>query len=108
KTALVEDAIVAAHDFRVLSAIGVEAEAELPYAGLHQLCRPVLDAASGLPGPQRDALRVALGAGEGPTPDRFLVALAVLSLLSEAAEEQPLLCVIDDEQWLDDASTMAL
>jgi DNA-binding CsgD family transcriptional regulator len=108
KTALVEDAISAAADFRVLHAVGVEAEAELPFAGLHQLCRPVLDGVDGLPGPQRDALRVALGAGEGPAPDRFLIALAVLSLLSGTAEEQPLLCVIDDEQWLDDASTMAL
>ena len=108
KTALVEGAVAAADGFSVLHAVGVEAEAELPYAGVHQLCRPVLGGVDGLPGPQRDALRVALGAGEGPTPDRFLVALAVLSLLSGAAEEQPLLCVIDDEQWLDDASTMAL
>jgi DNA-binding CsgD family transcriptional regulator/tetratricopeptide (TPR) repeat protein len=108
KTALVEDAVAAADGFRVLHAVGVEAEAELPYAGVHQLCRPVLGGVDGLPGPQREALQVALGAGEGPTPDRFLVALAVLSLLSGAAEEQPLLCVIDDEQWLDDASTMAI
>jgi DNA-binding CsgD family transcriptional regulator/tetratricopeptide (TPR) repeat protein len=108
KTALVEAAVARAEGFRVLRADGVEAEAELPYAGLHQLCRPVLDGIDSLPGPQRDALRVAFGAGEGPTPDRFLVALAVLSLLSGAAERQPLLCVVDDEQWLDEASAMAL
>jgi DNA-binding CsgD family transcriptional regulator len=108
KTALVEAAVDAADGFRVLRAVGVEAEAELPYAGLHQLCRPVLGGMDALPEPQRDALRVALGAGDGPTPDRFLVALAVLSLLSGVAEEQPLLCVVDDEQWLDDASTLAL
>jgi DNA-binding CsgD family transcriptional regulator len=108
KTALVEDAVAAAADFRVLRAVGVESEAELPYAGAHQLCRPLLAGLDGLPPPQRDALRVAFGFGEGPTPDRFLVALALLSLLSGAAEERPLLCVIDDEQWLDDASALAL
>jgi DNA-binding CsgD family transcriptional regulator len=108
KTALVDAAVATADGFRVLRAVGVEAEAELPYAGLHQLCRPVLDRVEALPGPQRDALQVAFGAGEGPTPDRFLVALAVLSLLSGVAEASPLLCVVDDEQWLDEASAMAL
>ncbi|HVX31726.1 MAG TPA: AAA family ATPase, partial [Solirubrobacterales bacterium] len=108
KTALVEAAVAGAEGFRVLRAVGVEAEAELPYAGLHQLCRPVLDGVDSLPAPQRDALRVAFGAGEGPAPDRFLVALAVLSLLSGAAEREPLLCVVDDEQWLDEASGVAL
>lgn len=108
KTALTEDAVASVADFRVLRAVGVESEMELPYAGLHQLCRPVLNGMEGLPEPQRDALRVAFGSWDGPTPDRFLVALAVLSLLSEVAEEQPLLCVVDDEQWLDDASTLAL
>ncbi|HWH20874.1 MAG TPA: ATP-binding protein, partial [Solirubrobacterales bacterium] len=108
KTALVDDAVAAAEGFRVLRAVGVESEAELAYAGAHQLCRPLLDGIDALPAPQRDALRVAFGFGEGPTPDRFLVALAVLSLLSAAAEERPLLCLIDDAQWLDDASAMAL
>jgi DNA-binding CsgD family transcriptional regulator len=108
KTALVEDAVGAAEGFRVLRAVGVESEAELPYAGAHQLCRPLLDGIDGLPVPQHDALRVAFGLGEGPTPDRFLIALALLSLLSAAAEERPLLCLIDDAQWLDDASALAL
>jgi DNA-binding CsgD family transcriptional regulator len=108
KTALIEEAVAAAAGFRVLRAAGVEAEAELPFAGLHQLCRPVLAGIEALPEPQRDALRVAFGAGEGPTPDRFLVALAVLNLLSGAAESEPLLCVVDDEQWLDEASGAAL
>jgi DNA-binding CsgD family transcriptional regulator len=108
KTALLDDAIGSASDLRVLRAVGAESEMELAYAGLHQLCRPVLDGIEALPDPQRDALRVALGSWDGPTPDRFLVALAVLSLLSRAAEQQPLLCVVDDEQWFDDASTLAL
>jgi hypothetical protein len=81
---------------------------ELPFAGLHQLCAPLLDRLERLPDPQRDALRVAFGLTGGDAPDRFLVALAVLGLLSEAAEEQPLVCVIDDVQWLDRASAQAL
>jgi DNA-binding CsgD family transcriptional regulator len=93
---------------RVARAVGVQPEMELAFAGLHQLCAPMLDHAERLPVPQREALRTALGIADGPPPDRFLVGLAVLSLLSEAAEERPLICAIDDEQWLDRASVQAL
>src|SRR5215472_682096 len=93
---------------RVARAVGVQSEMELAFAGLHQLCAPMLDHAERLPVPQRGALRTALGIADGPPPDRFLVGLAVLSLLSEAAEERPLICAIDDEQWLDRASVQAL
>ncbi|HMD24920.1 MAG TPA: ATP-binding protein, partial [Streptosporangiaceae bacterium] len=85
-------------------AAGVESEMELAFAGLHQLLAPVLDHADGLPGPQREALRTAFGLSAGPVPDRFLVGLAVLGLVSEVAGERPLVCVVDDEQWLDQAS----
>ena len=81
---------------------------ELAFAGLHQLCAPMLNRAECLPVPQREALRTAFGLAGGPPPDRFLVGLAVLSLLSEVAAERPLVCVIDDEQWLDHASAQAL
>ena len=81
---------------------------ELAFAGLHQLCAPMLSRAESVPVPQREALRTAFGMAAGPPPDRFLVGLAVLSLLSEVAAERPLVCVIDDEQWLDDASAQAL
>src|ERR1700745_2250662 len=81
---------------------------ELPFAALQQLCAPMLDKLESLPDPQRDALGVAFGLKAGAAPDRFLVGLAALSLLSEAAEQQPLLCVIDDAQWLDRASAQAL
>ena len=89
-------------------AAGVQSEMELAFAGLHQLCAPMLDRAGRLPVPQRDALRTAFGMAAGPPPDRFLVGLAVLSLLSEVAGERPLICLIDDEQWLDRASAQAL
>ena len=89
-------------------AAGVQSEMELAFAGLHQLCAPMLNHAERLPEPQRDALRTAFGIAAGPPPDRFLVGLAVLSLLSEVAGERPLICVIDDEQWLDRASAQAL
>ncbi|MEU8124328.1 AAA family ATPase [Spirillospora sp. NPDC049024] len=108
KSALLQYLVDAAADMRVARAGGVESEMELAFAGLHQLCMPLLDRLEGLPGPQRDALGVAFGLREGGVPDRFMVALAVLTLLSEAAEEQPLLCVIDDAQWLDRASAQAL
>ena len=108
KTVLLEQATESAADLRVLRAAGVESEMELPFAGLHQLCRPVLDGLERLPDPQREALQVAFGLREGATPDRFLVALAVLTLLAGVAEERPLLCVVDDAQWLDEASTLAL
>src|SRR6201996_6469386 len=81
---------------------------ELAFAGLHQLLAPMLDQADRLPGPQREALRTALGVSTGPVPDRFLVGLAVLGLVSEVAGERPLICVVDDEQWLDRASVQAL
>ena len=81
---------------------------ELPFAALHQLCAPLLDRLDRLPGPQRDALETTFGLSAGAVPDRFFVGLAVLGLLSEAAEERPLLCVIDDAQWLDRASAQAL
>src|SRR6201998_4889207 len=87
---------------------GGESERGLACAGLHQLLAPVLDHAEGLPGPQREALRTAFGLSAGPAPDRFLVGLAVLGLLSEAAGERPLVCVVDDQQWLDRASAQAL
>jgi DNA-binding CsgD family transcriptional regulator len=92
----------------VVRAAGVQSEMELAYAGLHQLCAPMLDHAQALPVPQREALRTALGLSAGPVPDRFLVGLAVLGLLSEAAGKRPLVCLVDDQQWLDDASAQAL
>jgi hypothetical protein len=104
KTALLEYLVERASDFRVLRAVGVQSEMELAFAGLHQLLAPMLDRVEGLPVPQRDALQTAFGVGTGQAPDRFLVGLAVLSLLSEAAEERPLICVVDDVQWLDRAS----
>jgi predicted ATPase len=81
---------------------------ELAFASVHQLCAPLLDRLEGLPGPQRDALGVAFGLRAGAAPDRFLVGLAVLTLLSEVAEDRPLLCVVDDAQWLDRASGQVL
>jgi DNA-binding CsgD family transcriptional regulator/tetratricopeptide (TPR) repeat protein len=93
---------------RVARAAGVQSEMELAFAGLHQLCAPMLGHLDGIPEPQQDALRTAFGLAAGPPPDRFFVGLAVLSLLSEVAAEHPLICVIDDEQWLDRASAQAL
>ena len=108
KTALVESAIGSASGFGVLRAVGIESEMELPFAALHQLCSPILDRLDQLPGPQQDALGVAFGVRAGDAPDRFLVGLAVLSLLSEVAAQRPLVCVVDDAQWLDRASAQAL
>jgi DNA-binding CsgD family transcriptional regulator len=108
KTALLEYAIESAADLTVLRAAGYEAEMELAFAALHQLCAPLLDRVDGLPGPQRDALATTLGLGPGAVPDRFFVGLAVLGLLSDAAEVRPLLCVIDDAQSLDRASAQVL
>jgi DNA-binding CsgD family transcriptional regulator len=108
KTALLEYAIGSAAGLRVAQVAGVESEMELAFAALQQLCAPMLDKLESLPDPQRDALGVAFGLKAGATPDRFLVGLAALGLLSEAAEQQPLLCVIDDAQWLDRASAQAL
>src|SRR5580704_1908992 len=108
KTALLEYAIESAAGLRVVRVAGVESEMELAYAALQQLCAPMLGQLAGLPDPQREALGVAFGLSAGAAPDRFLVGLAALSLLSEVAEQQPLLCVIDDAQWLDRASAQAL
>ena len=108
KTALLRYATRSAPDLPVVRAVGVESEMELAFAALHQLCRPMLGQLERLPGPQRDALGVAFGLRMGPAPDRFLLGLAVLSLLSEVAGEQPLMCIVDDAQWLDRASAQAL
>ena len=108
KSALLEYAAGSAADMRVAQAVGVESEMELAFASLHLLCAPLLDRLASLPTPQRNALGVAFGLLEGDAPDRFLVALAVLTLLSEAAEERPLLCIVDDAQWLDRASAQVL
>src|SRR5690242_12075019 len=101
KTALLGYAAKSAAGFQIVRAAGVESEMELPYAGLHQLCSPMLSGLGRLPPPQRGALGTAFGLSSGAQPDRFLVGLAVLSLLSDTAEERPLLCLIDDAQWLD-------
>src|SRR5215471_10986733 len=108
KTALLEDAVAAATGMRIARVAGVESEMELAYAALQQLCAPMLESLERLPDPQRDALAVVFGLRAGEGPDRFLVGLAALSLLAEAAQKQPLLCVIDDAQWLDRASAQAL
>ena len=108
KTALLEYAVGAAPEFRIARTVGVEAEMELPFAAAQQLCAPFLELMQRLPQPQHDALEVAFGLRTGPAPDPFLVGLAVLGLLAEAAEEQPLLGAIDDAQWLDSASARAL
>src|SRR5580700_4296008 len=108
KSALLEYVAGAAARMRVARAVGVESEMELAFAGLHLLCAPLLDRLGDLPGPQRDALGVAFGLRAGAAPDRFMVGLAVLTLLSEVAEERPLLCVVDDAQWLDQASAQVL
>jgi DNA-binding CsgD family transcriptional regulator len=109
KTALLQYVVErAAPDFRVVGVAGLESEMELAYAGLHQLCLPMLGELDGLPVPQRSALSVALGMSGGIQPDRFLVGLATLNLLAQAAEQRPLLCVVDDAQWLDDVSGQVL
>ena len=108
KTALLEYLHGQASACHVVRVAGVQSEMELAFAALHQLCSPVLGNLQGLPPPQRDALRTALGMSPGPAPDGFLVGLAVLSLLSDAAERQPLVCLVDDEQWLDRASAQIL
>ena len=105
KTALLEYLIESASPgFRVARVRGVESEMELPFSGLHELCAPLLGRLGLLAEPQRRALTVAFGLVSGDSPDRFLVALAALSLLAETAEEQPVLCIVDDAQWLDHAS----
>ena len=91
-------------DFRLVEIAGVESEMQLAYAGLHQLCLPMLDHLDALPDPQQSALSVSFGLTEGTAPDRFFVGLATLSLLAEMAATQPLMCLVDDAQWLDDSS----
>ena len=108
KSALLEYLTGRAAGCRVVRAAGVESEVELAFAGLHQLLAPVLDRAERLPAPQREALLTAFGVSAGPAPDRFLVGLAALGLMSEVAVEGPLVCVVDDEQWLDRASVQVL
>ena len=108
KTALLEYVAERASGCRIVRVAGVESEMELAFAGLHQLCTPMLDGLDRLPGPQRDALRVAFGLHDGAAPNRFVAALAVLSLLAELSEAQPLVCLVDDAQWLDRASAQAL
>ncbi|GAA1295317.1 LuxR family transcriptional regulator [Pseudonocardia aurantiaca] len=108
KTALLEYLTGHAPGCTVMRAAGVQSEMQLAFAGLHQLCAPMLDRLEALPLPQRDALRTAFGMSAGQAPDRFLIGLAVLSLLSHVAEQQPLVCLVDDEQWLDHASAQGL
>src|SRR6266516_2245970 len=108
KSALLDYLAESASGCRVARAVGNEYEMELAYAGLHQLCAPMLELRERLPDPQREALATAFGLSANPPPDRFVVGLAVLGLLSEAAEEQPLVCVVDDAQWLDKTSALAL
>ena len=108
KTVLLDYLAGRASGCLIARAAGVQSEMELAFAGLHQLCAPMLELADSLPAPQRDALRTALGLSAGPVPDRFLVGLAVVGLMSEAASKRPLMCVIDDQQWLDRASAQAL
>ena len=108
KTALLEYLIASAPDATVVRAVGVQSDMELAFASLHQLCGPLLDGLEGLPAPQRQAMEIVFGLTAGEAPDRFLVGLAVLSLFSEVAEQRPLLCVVDDAQWLDRASALTL
>jgi len=108
KTALLGYLAASAAGCRVVRAAGVQSEMELAFAGLHQLLAPMLDHLEQLPVPQQEALRTAFGISAGPVPDRFLVAVAVLGLLSEAARDRPLVCLVDDQQWLDQASARAL
>jgi hypothetical protein len=112
KSALLDDTVAHASGMRILRTRGVESESELPFAALHQLLRPVWPLVDRLPLPQATALRVAFGyefgPRDGPSSERFLISLGVLSLLAEAGEQQPVLCVVDDAHWLDDASAQAL
>ena len=108
KTALLDYLAGRASGCRVARAAGVQSEMELAFAGLHQLCAPMLDHAESLPGPQRETLRTAFGLSAGPAPDRFLVGLAVLGLLSEVTGDRALMCLVDDVHWLDRASAQVL
>ena len=108
KTALLDYLAGRASGLRVVRATGIQSEMELAFAAIHQLCAQLADGLEGLPAPQRKALRIAFGIDAGPVPDRFVVGLAMLSLLSEAAAGRPLVCLVDDEQWLDRASAQVL
>jgi predicted ATPase len=108
KTALLDYLAGNASGCQIVRAAGVQSEMELAFAALHQLCAPMLDGLQRLPAPQRDAVRSAFGMSSGPVPDRFLVGLGILGLLSEVAEGQPLVCLVDDEQWLDRTSAQVL
>src|ERR1700754_4590540 len=108
KSVLAEYAVESAAGLRVVRAAGVKSEMALPFAVLKQLCAPMLDGLDALPAPQRQALQTAFGLSRGAAPERFLIGLGALGLLSEAARAEPLLCVIEDAQWLDRASAQAL
>ena len=108
KTALLEHLSANADGCQLVRAAGVESEMELPFAGLHALCAPMLDRLAHLPSPQRTALCTAFGLDAGPPPDRFMVGLAMLSLLADIAEDEPLICIVDDAQWLDRVSAQTL
>ena len=108
KTALLEHLIASAPDATVVRAVGVQSDMELAFASLHQLCGPLLDRLERLPSPQRQAMEIVFGLATGEAPDRFRVGLGALSLFSDVAEQRPLLCVVDDAQWLDHASALTL
>jgi DNA-binding CsgD family transcriptional regulator len=108
KSALLDYVSERVDGWRVAHAVGVESEMELAYSGLHQLCAPMVDYLDRLPDPQREALATVFGLSGGDPPDRFLVGLATLTLLADAAEEEPLICLVDDAQWLDEASAQLL
>ncbi|MFL6163974.1 MAG: AAA family ATPase, partial [Jatrophihabitantaceae bacterium] len=108
KSVLLDVVLDRASGFRVIRAAGIQSEMELAFAALHQLCVPMLDRLEHLPGPQQQALRTAFGLSGGSPPDRFLIGLAVLGLFAEVARDRPLACVIDDAQWLDQASAQVL
>jgi DNA-binding NarL/FixJ family response regulator len=108
KSALIDDFVSRATGCKISRIVAVQLETELPYAALHQVCAPIVDLLEALPAPQAEALQVALGQRADRTPDRFLVALAVLTLLADAAKEEPFVCIVDDAQWLDQSSLQAL
>ena len=108
KTALLDYAVESGKDFEIVRLLGIESEAELGFAALHQLLLPFLAGLTSLPAPQRDALSGALGLRRADSPDRFLLALAALTMLAGAVTERPLLCIVDDAQWLDRESAAIL
>ncbi len=108
KSALLAYVAASTEGWQVTRAAGVESEMELAYSGLHQLCIPMLEHLNRLPVPQREALATVFGISVGTAPDRFLVGLATLTLFAETAEVQPLICIVDDAQWLDLASAQIL